>query len=301
MTPRNFFVGRGIGFLVVLILLGLFAVVNWGSKMGSSGKEISYTDSHTNTAYTIEGTRVTLVDGAAETGDSDSATKTITEYFGNEVKTDLNNDGREDIVFILTQQPGGSGTFYYVVAALASDKGYVGSEGFLLGDRIAPQTTEKGEGNAIVVNYADRASGEPFTVKPSVGKTLTLSFDSGSMRFVPVEGMTTSLEGKTWTLVSASYADGRSLSPQNGKTYTLTFGSDNTFSSKTDCNSVGGVYNKNAKDISFSQIFMTKMFCEGSREADFVDVLEDAISYSFNSAGELVFDLGSAKGTAVFK
>lgn len=120
-----------------------------------------------------------------------------TRYFGNELRTDLNGDGREDTVFFLTRQPGGSGTFYYVAAALQTESGYVGSEAVFVGDRIAPQTINLGihadpasadVARAIIaVNYADRKPGESFVTKPSVGQTLWLRFDPATKELVKVE------------------------------------------------------------------------------------------------------------------
>jgi hypothetical protein len=113
------------------------------------------------------------------------------DYFGNELLTDLNGDGREDIVFLITHQPGGSGTFYYVVGALKTEDGYLGSDGYLLGDRIAPQTTEVSQNprhrNVVVVNYVDREIGQPMTAQPSVGKSVYLKLDPASMRWGIVE------------------------------------------------------------------------------------------------------------------
>ncbi len=109
-------------------------------------------------------------------------------YFGNELHTDLDGDGRKDVAFLVTHQPGGSGTFYYVVAALKTERGYVGSEGLLLGDRIAPQTTERSQNpvhkGVIIVNYAERAPGEPMTAQPSVGKSIWLKLNPQS---IPVQ------------------------------------------------------------------------------------------------------------------
>lgn len=146
-----------------------------------------------NATYEIEGKKVTLTNGLAETETTPgSTTKIITKYFGNEVRHDLNDDGREDVAFLLTQETGGSGTFFYLVAALNTPTGYAGSQGFLLGDRIAPQTTDIDEGqtvegrtrqNVIVVNYAVRKPGEPFTTPPSVGKSIWLKLDSATMQF----------------------------------------------------------------------------------------------------------------------
>ena len=103
------------------------------------------------------------------------------------MKYDLNNDGLEDVVFLLTQETGGSGTFFYAVAALNTPAGYVGSDGYLLGDRIAPQTTNVSMNprhkNVIVVNYADRNPGEPMTERPSLGKSAYLKLDPQTMQW----------------------------------------------------------------------------------------------------------------------
>lgn len=141
-----------------------------------------------NIAYTIEGERVELHDGITETSATPgSATKVVTQFFGNVGKGDLNGDGIPDLAFLLTQNSGGSGTFYYVVGAIQTvSGGYIGTAGVLLGDRIAPQTTEIRDG-VVIVNYADRAWGEPMTASPSVGKTLRLKLDPKSMQFVEVD------------------------------------------------------------------------------------------------------------------
>lgn len=89
--------------------------------------------------YIIEGYPTTLLSGYSEVPViAGSASKTITQYFGNEAVGDLNGDGTPDIAFLLTQTSGGSGTFYYVVAALKTPYGYQGTNAVLLGDRIAP-------------------------------------------------------------------------------------------------------------------------------------------------------------------
>ncbi|MES2748976.1 MAG: hypothetical protein V4606_01095 [Patescibacteria group bacterium] len=145
-----------------------------------------------NIAYTIDGKSIKLTNGMAENSAApDSALMITTRYFGNEYRSDVNNDGKEDVVFLLTQETGGSGVFYYAVAALKTESGYTGSDGFLLGDRIAPQTIENSPNprhkNVVVVNYAKRREGEPMTTPPSVGTSAYLKLDTDTMMWAIVE------------------------------------------------------------------------------------------------------------------
>ena len=154
--------------VLVIIVLGLgiykFNFTNDDIYIKTGGKIDSK-----DATYLIDSEPVTLKDGSSELEMiPSSSSKKITRYFGNDVKGDFNNDGKEDVAFLLTQNDGGSGTFYYVVAALGNDNGYQGTNAILLGDRIAPQTTEIKEGK-IIVNYADRKINEAMTVAPSVG------------------------------------------------------------------------------------------------------------------------------------
>lgn len=138
--------------------------------------------------YVIDGRVITLVNGISETEAAPgSASKVVTRWFGNEVVADLDGDGALDTAALLTQEGGGSGIFFYVVAALKRGAWYEGSQAYFLGDRIAPQTTEMSQNTkherVLVVNYADRAEGEPMTTPPSVGKSVWLKYDSENNMF----------------------------------------------------------------------------------------------------------------------
>ncbi len=178
----------GVGVLAI-VLIGLFFALNayiYEEKQAPAAAD--YKDAE----YRINGEVVRLSDGVSETEAAPgSASKITTRYFGNEYKADVNSDGREDVVFLLTQETGGSGVFYYVVAALNTERGYVGSDGYLLGDRIAPQTTGKSPNerhkDVIVVNYAERALTGPMTTPPSIGKSAYLKLDVASMQWGIVE------------------------------------------------------------------------------------------------------------------
>ena len=134
-----------------------------------------------NATFELQGKRVTLVDGLSEIEAAPgSASRTVTRYFGSEALGDLDGDGLEDAAFLVTQSSGGSGTFFYVVAARAGAGGYAASNAVLLGDRIAPQSVRVSD-RTLVVTYADRAAGEPMTARPSVGVSKTLRLAGGSL------------------------------------------------------------------------------------------------------------------------
>jgi hypothetical protein len=172
-----------IAVLIAFLVGGFYALNAYIYEEKQADAAASYKDAE----YVIENDRVKLADGVATEAIPGSSAQVTTRYFGNEVRADLNDDGREDVVFLLTQNTGGSGTYFYVVAALNTERGYVGSQALLLGDRIAPQTTEKSQNpqhkSVIVVNYADRAPGEPMTARPSMGKSIWLKLDPVSMQF----------------------------------------------------------------------------------------------------------------------
>lgn len=133
-----------------------------------------------NAIYIVDGAEVVLINGKAEKDIPGSASKIITQYFGNEIRADFNGDGIQDAAFLLTRNSGGSGTFYYVAATLGLKDGSRGTNAIFLGDRIAPQTTEFQNGE-IIVNYADRKINEPMSASPSVGVTKYLKVSDGTL------------------------------------------------------------------------------------------------------------------------
>ncbi len=174
-----------IGAIVALIFLDVLfmRVLETRQQLYGNPLPTQKINSPQDATYMINGKNVTLVHGVSEVPVAPgSASKITTRYFGNEIMRDLNSDGRPDVVFILTQETGGSGVFYYVAVARNTLNGYVGSQAFFLGDRIAPQSTSVSTSSSIVVNYADRKPEESFAIQPSVGKSLRLTFNPQTMQ-----------------------------------------------------------------------------------------------------------------------
>lgn len=173
--------------LIVLFLIGAIAI-GYSYKLKTESKKLEETTlNYKNCTYIIEGINVTLKNGYSEEKITpSSASKIITQYFGNEVSNDLNGDGLSDVAFILTQNTGGSGTFYYIAVALGNNNGCKGTNAILLGDRIAPQNIEIQDGK-IIVNYADRKIDEAMTIQPSIGITKQFTIEGTTLKDVTTE------------------------------------------------------------------------------------------------------------------
>lgn len=167
-------------FAVVLIVI-IAAFILLGQKKET---EILGSEDYQGISYEVGGIK-TKLGGAGVEAAPGSAAKIVTNYFGNETKGDINNDGAEDVGFFITQTTGGSGTFYYAVAAIKKGESYEGTNAIFLGDRIAPQTMEIRNG-ILIVNYADRRAGDPMTTSPSVGKSKYLAVESGKLVESPI-------------------------------------------------------------------------------------------------------------------
>lgn len=181
-------------FVWIIVIVALIAAgfVLSRSKFETGTKEetpvVSGAVDPKNATYMIEGQPVTLKNGVAETESAPgSASKIVTAYFGEDLTIDLDGDGRLDDAFILTQDTGGSGIFFYAVAALNTLDGYRGSDGYLLGDRIAPQATtpspDPKQKAVVVFNFADRAADQPMTAQPSAGKSVYLKLNPQTMQW----------------------------------------------------------------------------------------------------------------------
>jgi hypothetical protein len=171
------------GKLVLFILIILIAGAAWYGLREKAPEAILPS---TESVFTIDGIPVMLINGTSEVESAPgSASKTITSYFGNEVQGDFNQDGTVDKAYLVTQTTGGSGTFFFIATSL-------GGPALVLGDRIAPQTTEWRDGK-IIVNYADRNPGEPMTTTPTAAMSRYFIWNNGAL--AEVESATSTADG----------------------------------------------------------------------------------------------------------
>ena len=121
-----------------------------------------------NISYTVQGISIHLRNGRHEMAAAPgSATNIKTTVLGNPVFGDLDGNGKTDAAILLTQDPGGSGTFYYLAAALSVNGEYSGTDAVLIGDRIRPEGISIRNGT-VVVKYTDRKPNQAMSALPSV-------------------------------------------------------------------------------------------------------------------------------------
>ncbi len=295
--------------LIVLIIAILIIIMRVDRSIVNNAPPMQAIVSPENATYTIDGTSFVFKEGkATSAGESEGSSVTTVELFGEPVYGDLDTDGDEDAAVVLVMNGGGSGSFYYVALALNENGNYESTNTLFIGDRIAPQTVEIHDGRAVF-NYAERKTGEPMTTQPSIGKSLWIHLDKATgeigewVKDFEGEASTEimSLTMKPWTLLQATYTDGRHFLPKQSDAFILTFEDDNTFSATTDCNGVGGNYTSSQPSLTFTNMMSTQMFCEGSEEATFSELLKQTQSYEFTSRGELIFILLNNQGSVYFK
>ena len=166
------------------VLTACLAAPPHGGCAAPADADIS-ADPARNATYVIDGRPIGLVDGVSDLELAPgSASRLITRSLGEPHHTDLNADGRSDSVLLLAQSGGGSGTFYYLAAAVQNPDGTEGSEGFLLGDRIEPRALRVDEAGTVEVQLAARAPGDPLAAPPTQVRTLQLKLHPAGRRFL---------------------------------------------------------------------------------------------------------------------
>lgn len=106
-------------------------------------------------SYVVDSRSITLHAGIhAEPAAPGSAALNSTRVWGQPTVADLDRDGLDDAIVILVNEPGGSGTFYYVAAAYNDGSHFTGSTALLLGDRIDMRSVTVVDG-IVIVSYSD--------------------------------------------------------------------------------------------------------------------------------------------------
>lgn len=168
---------------VALATVSLFAVA-CGTSTGAgsgSGATVQAPDPR-NATYRIDKDVLTITNGKLEREAAPgSATKIVTTVTDTQATGDLDGDGRPDTAVVLVNQPGGTGSFYYLAVLLNGSSGVSATPATLLGDRIAV-TSLRLDGKTLVVDLLDHASGQPMAASPTVAVTKRFVVDAGALK-----------------------------------------------------------------------------------------------------------------------
>jgi hypothetical protein len=166
--------------LIAVISFGVGIVTGIGAG-SAADHAVQMAPDPLNATYWIAGQPVGLVDGQSEYPAAPGSAMAIrTVIWRQPVYADLDGDGDEDAALVLVQDPGGSGTFYYVAAAINIHGQYLGTNTVLLGDRIHPADMAI-RNHVLVVDYLDRRPAEPLGAIPSVNRTMALVVRQGEL------------------------------------------------------------------------------------------------------------------------
>jgi len=161
----------------------IFLVGCGGSSKGSSkAAPLAPTPDPANATYSIEGRTVTLTNGEADQPAAPgSASRNVTKLSSLATSGDLDGDGTADVAIVLTNSPGGTGTFFYVASFLSTARGAT-PVAVLVGDRISIQSIAVRDGE-LSVNYLTRPDTAPLAATPSVAARKVFVASGG--RLVP--------------------------------------------------------------------------------------------------------------------
>jgi ABC-type branched-subunit amino acid transport system permease subunit len=101
------------------------------------------------------------------------------QYFGNETHGDLDSDGKDDIAFLVSRDDPERGVLYYLIAALTTEQGHVGTNLVFLGDKVEPKSLNIEKG-VIEVEYMDLSTKASTTTQK-----MNLSLEKGVLKKVP--------------------------------------------------------------------------------------------------------------------
>lgn len=126
--------------------------------------------------------------------------------------------------------------------------------------------------------------------------------DSEGKNIIDPIKLSSSITDSKWNWVSTGLSSNNTITPNKAGVFSLTFTNDGKVSGTTDCNSFGGTYTTGEENtITFSELASTQMFCEGSQESAFIDMITKTDKFVFSNEGNLILLLKYDAGSVMFR
>lgn len=108
------------------------------------------------------------------------------------------------------------------------------------------------------------------------------------------------LDKKDWQWIKNVDPKGQVIEPNSPDKFVISLDYEaKSFTARTDCNRFFGGFSIKGKNIAFSNIGSTRMFCKDSQERIFIDQLASSVSYVLESSSNAVI-LSSRNGSKIF-
>jgi len=109
------------------------------------------------------------------------------------------------------------------------------------------------------------------------------------------------LIGKEYSWLRTELKNNKVILPIMQGKFKLTFSEDMKFTLVTDCNTNGGMYVVNEKNLTFTEIIATRMYCEKSQEEVFIRDLQKTSSYEILPDETLILNMVDNSGRIYFR
>jgi len=108
------------------------------------------------------------------------------------------------------------------------------------------------------------------------------------------------LKSQNWVWQETIMSNDDVIVPNRPGEFVVNFTDNNRVAISTDCNQISGTYRLSDGGIEFTNLAMTKMFCEDSQEEEFKNMILRSNRYLFDQLGNLTLLLAFDSGSVIF-
>lgn len=153
----------------------------------------------------------------------------------------------------------------------------------------------------IVVIYLFASNDTASAPDPSSAAESDTVADNPGAEEGSATGTVPELSESSWVWEETVYTERENVTPDEPGSFVLSFIDENRFGAQTDCNNVGGSYERDDDTLTLAPMMTTRMACMNeTQEALFTTMLETVESVSAESTERLRLHLTDDAGYMVF-